>query len=322
MHRGLLNWGIFLIVLAAVPLAVQLGYLDAAAASSLLRFWPLILIAIGLGLILRFTPFSVLGGVLAAGTLGLLAGALLAGGVGSIGGACVAGGSGGSLELRSGPFSGSSASVDLELTCVELSVERQPGSEWRLEGDYSGTGAPSLDASATRLSLRSIAGQFFIGNQARREMRLALPTEQSLSMSMTINASSGTVKLGGGNLGSLNTTLNASDARLELAGAVAQDSSLNLTLNASSGTLALPAASLNGNISLNASSLELCVVPDAGLRIRYSDTLSSNNFDGAGLTRSGELWVTPGYDQAALRTELTLNGNVSSITLHRTGGCP
>lgn len=45
INRGLLNWGIFLIALGAVPLAVYWSVIDPAVASDLLRLWPLIPIA-------------------------------------------------------------------------------------------------------------------------------------------------------------------------------------------------------------------------------------------------------------------------------------
>lgn len=321
LHRGLLNWGIFLVVLAAVPLAVQTGYLDAASAGALLRFWPFILIAIGLGLVLRFTPFHILGGVLAAGTLGLLAGALLAGGVGSIGGACLRDGDGGTLESRSGPFGAPGAQVGIELTCADLSVERQPGGEWRLEADFTGDGVPRLDASAERLSVASAPAPF-LGDNRRRDVHLALPTESSFDLAVTLNASNGRLVLGDGPLDDLNVTLNASDVDFELGGEQQQAGSLSMTMNASSGRLSLPAASARGSITLNASSLDLCAAPEAGLRIRYDGTLSGSNLDEAGLSRDGDVWTSSNYASASVRHDMDVTANVSSITLHTTGGCP
>jgi len=303
-----------------VPLAVGTGYLDAASAGSLLRFWPLIPIGIGLGLVLRFTPFHVLGGILAAGTLGLLAGALLAGGVGSIGSACLGDG-GGTLESRSGPFGALDARANIELTCADLSVERKPGGEWRLEADFTGNGAPRVDASAARLSVTSAPAPF-LGDNRRRDVHLVLPTESAFGLSATLNASSGRLALGDGPLAALNVTLNASDVDFELAGEQQQAGGLNMTMNASSGRLQLPAASASSNITLNASSLDLCASPEAGLRIRYEGTLSGSNLDEAGLGRDGDVWTTSNYASASVRHDMAMTANVSSITVHRMGGCP
>ena len=53
VHRRFLGWGVFFILLGAIPLAVQAGLLTAAQVADWWRFWPLILVGIGLGLLLR-----------------------------------------------------------------------------------------------------------------------------------------------------------------------------------------------------------------------------------------------------------------------------
>ena len=321
INRGLLNWGVFLIVLAAVPLAVQLGYLSAADARSLLQWWPLLLIAIGIGLLLRFTPVAALGGVLTAATFGLLVGALLAGGVGGVSTACGAGDpAAGSLETHSGTFDGASARLDLELTCVDLELDRQPGTEWTANVRQAGGRPPSIEAGRDQLTLKSDGGVFLGGS--RRYWAVVVPQTPDLSLGMTLNASAARIDLGGGQLSNVGATLNASDMHMDLGGALADGASLGFTFNASSASLSLPATSLTGGMTLNAASLTLCTPPDAGVGIRYNGTLSSNNFAAAGLTANGDLWQTPGYDGATVRAELSISSNVSSITLHRTGGCP
>jgi hypothetical protein len=322
LHRGLLNWGVFLIVLAIIPLAVQWGYLDARVANDLLGLWPLILIAIGIGLILRLTAFEVVGGLLTAAVLGLLGGALIVGGVGSIGGACVGGGSPTALETRSGPFTADSVHVDLELTCVELSVEREPGVEWSVAADFAGSDPPQLDASSDRLSVDSSPRRAFFGGQTRRDINIVLPQQPELAMSLTLNAARGIVRLGGGRLAALSATANASDVRFELSGAIASGSTVNLTLNAASGTLALPAESMSARATINAASLDVCIAPDAGLQIDWDARVSGENFSAAGLVRQGDIWQTPGYDTAAVQAQLRISSNASSVTVHRTGGCP
>src|SRR4029079_7595365 len=88
IDRSLLNWGVFLIALGGVPLAVQQGFAGSGVAGDLWRVWPLILVGIGLGLLLRWTPLAWLGGAIVAGTIGLIFGALVAGGITGISGAC------------------------------------------------------------------------------------------------------------------------------------------------------------------------------------------------------------------------------------------
>ena len=64
INRSLLNWGVFLIALGGIPLSVDQGWLESDIASDLGQLWPLILVGIGLGLILRWTPLAWLGGAL------------------------------------------------------------------------------------------------------------------------------------------------------------------------------------------------------------------------------------------------------------------
>ena len=64
MHidRRLLGWGVFFILVGAIPLAVRGGYLDAEQVSSWPSLWPVLLIGWGLGLLLRRTPVEWIGG--------------------------------------------------------------------------------------------------------------------------------------------------------------------------------------------------------------------------------------------------------------------
>ena len=65
MHidRRLLGWGVFFILVGAIPLAVRGGFLDAEErVSSWPSLWPVLLIGWGLGLLLRRTPVEWIGG--------------------------------------------------------------------------------------------------------------------------------------------------------------------------------------------------------------------------------------------------------------------
>jgi hypothetical protein len=74
-------------------------------------------------------------------------------------------------------------------------------------------------------------------------------------------------------------------------------------------------------MTLNAASLTVCTAPGVGLSIHYSDTLSSQNFNAAGLMGEDGLWQTPGFDQASSQVQLDMTANVSSTTVNPTGGC-
>jgi hypothetical protein len=318
INRGLLNWGVFLVVLGAVPLAVRWGALDASVAGQLLRLWPLILIGLGLGLMLRFSQAAALGGVIVAATAGLLLGAVLAGGSAGISGACVnPNRATGPLETRSSPFAGNEARLDIELSCVDLTVDAAGAGQWLVRADFS-NGQPRLDMEPGRVQLRDRAGGF-LGDADGRAVQVSLPSAPQTSLDITLNASSATVDPGSATLSGVGGTLNASDMRLDLGDSDMSAGGLGLTLNASSGTLVLPRSGIDGvGITLNAASLTVCVDPSLGLAINASETLSSNNFAQAGLTRSGDRWTVAGSGPTIT---IGYTGNVSSITLDRSGGC-
>jgi hypothetical protein len=149
VRRGFLGWGVFLILTGAVPLAIRAGYLTTDQVGRLWTLWPLILIGVGVGLILRRTRFDFLGGLIVAATLGLMAGGLLSGRLGTLSnGAC--GQEAGSVAFppREGTLSAGGA-VDLLFDCANVTVDVGPGNLWRVEGkDEQGSG-PDIDATTS-----------------------------------------------------------------------------------------------------------------------------------------------------------------------------
>lgn len=322
VRRSFLSWGAFLICLGAVPLAVQLGVLSSAAATELLRLWPLILVGIGIGLLLRFTRFEALGGMLTSATVGLLFGVVLAGGFPGAATTCNSAQAAGPSVMHNGAFNGAAASLNLEITCGDVDVSRAPGQAWTV--DVASSGNPTIESDPTSLRLRTPTGTTFIpfGSDRHEQWRVSLPTEQSLSVSMTMNAATARLGLGDGPVSNVDATFNASDVRLDLSSETSASTLLlDATLNASTVRLSLPTASTSAGLTANAATLELCVPESVGIRIQYQDTLSSNNFAAAGLIQSDKTWQSPGYETSNTRAEIRVTANVSTISLSRSGGC-
>jgi hypothetical protein len=321
IRRNFLNWGVFLVCLGLVPLAVQLGVISSTAAGEIVRLWPLVLVAIGIGLMLRLTRFDVLGVIISSATSGLLIGALLAGGIQSAAVGCAGGPAGGPAINRSGTATGNMR-LSVELTCGDMDVTRTAGDAWSV--DVLANPAPSIEVTDSSASLRSAtnSGFFPFGGRQREQWQVSLPANPRLSASIVVNAGRTRMHLGNGSLSDVSATYNAADGLLDLSGASSSSSiSMSSTLNASSVAVILPNAPLNGSMTLNASSLEMCVPPELGLRITYEETISSNNFAQAGMTQSDKTWSTPNYLSAPTRAELHLSANVSSATLNPSGGC-
>jgi hypothetical protein len=318
VRRGFLNWGIFLVCLGAVPLAVQLNAIDREVATSLLRLWPLILIGIGLGIMLRFSRAAALGGIVVAATFGILIGVFFAAGFPSFSGACT-GDSNGTPITRTGSAAGT-LDLNIELSCGEMTISRAGTGAWSVEA-RTGTENPTIEATGSGLRLRSVTvARWPFGTDTREEWQVVVPTDVPLmSSGITVNAAKIVATLGQGPVGAINVTYNAADGRLDLAGAAS--ATLNGTLNASTIGLILPSGAFTANVTINASTLNLCSAADTGLRITYEDTLSSNNFASMGLTQSGKTWQSANYSTATSRAEIHISANVSTTNLNPAGGC-
>jgi hypothetical protein len=324
IHRGFLGWGIFLILAGSIPLAVRAGYLSNDQLRNVGSLWPLILVGIGVGLVLSRTRFAFLGGFIVVATFGVIVGGLLAGGVaGFTTGACGPGTGTTAFSTREGPLTETSASVELDLNCGNLTVAVAPGNTWRVEGeDRDGTG-PNLNADNGSLSVRSRdsdRGVFGVLSD-RQSWRITLPDATQLHTNLTLNAGSSTVNLAGANLSRLEATVNAGSAIFDL-GSVHQIDEIQIGLNAGSLELTLPNLSVNGSIEVNAGSVQLCAPPGAGLRLQTDESIvASYDFEGHGLIKSGSTWETPGFDAAAVKIELHTQANAGSFSLDPADGC-
>jgi len=323
IDRGLLGWGVFLIALGVIPLAVRGGYLDTDTVRRAWELWPLLLVGLGLGLVLQRTRAAMVGGLVVALTFGLMGGSLLAVGIGGAFSGCSLGvgdGSGTPFTTRTDSFGGN-ASVNLDLNCGELTLTPAAGSAWTIAGRDSDGQGPTIDSSADRLRVKSRNRDGFVFGQTGNRWEVTLPTDPTLALNLSLNAGSARLDLSGAHVPDLNLSVNAGDIRLDLSNA-AEVRQLDASANAGSLKLSLPAATLTGSVSANAGSVELCVPAGVGLRLRGSDNpLSSNNFEQRGLVRSGRTWTSPGYDTAEWQLDLATSANAGAITLNPEGGC-
>ena len=131
MHidRRLLGWGVFFILVGAIPLAVRGGFLDAERVVSWPSLWPVLLIGWGLGLLLRQTPIEWIGGGVTAVVLGLMAGGRSAGPWWAIGGATLGsiGASGRPPGSGRAPSAGRMSSALPSARSSAASLTRSPG---------------------------------------------------------------------------------------------------------------------------------------------------------------------------------------------------
>jgi hypothetical protein len=341
VNRSLLNWGVFLIALGGIPLAVDQGWLEVDIAGDLGQLWPLILVGIGLGLILRWTPLSWFGGALVGATFGLILGAAvvsvrdddfsdLQAIIPTVAGRTCAGDEvGAATTSQDGLAMGDRFELELDLWCGEADVSRGTSDAWSVLARSDPDDAPVIDVNDTegvstdlRLTQGGSEDFVFLGRQARSDWQVQVPVASALRVQTTLNAATATIDAGGGPVEALSGTLNASDATVDLTEATGPvDGGIELTLNASDGRLLLPADPLSAGITLNASSLVVCVPEAAALRVDYEAVLGSDDLASSGLTEvSDGRWETPGY-ASGTGIVLRVTNTVSSLSIERPEAC-
>jgi hypothetical protein len=320
LNRTLLNWGVFFILLGAIPIAVRQGLLTEDQVSRAWTLWPLLLIAAGIGLLLRRTRLEFVGGLLAAATFGVIGGGLIASG-GIPFGSC--GDEQGSIAFpaKSGSLA-ANAAVDVRLNCGELTIQSALGPGWTVEGlDEDGSG-PQIEATPSSLKISSDERPGFDFFGARQRWTVALPTGSTIDLSATLNAGEARLNLAAANLGQLRVDVNAGDATIDL-GTVAEIGGFDVQVNAGKARVNLPNLGVRGSIGANAASVGICPPSGAALRVTLDDNITaSNNFAERGLVKASEnVWETAGFAAAAVRLEIDADVNAGSINVEPGGSC-
>lgn len=325
INRGFLAWGVFLLIVGAIPLAVRAGYLTEDQIRNVGSLWPLILIGIGVGILLARTRYAFVGGILVAATFGVIVGGVLSGGVEGLGaGACGPGGGNmTAFETREGPLTESTGSVDLHMNCGDVTLAVGAGNTWRIEGEGRDGQGPSVNADNDSLRISSHDGGrgWFDGLNDSEIWRVTLPESVRLDFSMDLNAGGSTLDLGGASIDRFDLTLNAGSVTLDM-GSVSEIGDFEIDLNAGALELTVPNVSFEGSIGVNAGSVSLCTPPGSALRLTTAESIvAAYDYDDQGLVKDGSTWETPGFDTAAVKIELDTRANAGSFSLNPEDGC-
>ena len=320
IDRRLVGFGLFLVTVGVVMVAVRQGVISDDAARRAWNLWPLVLIGTGLSMILAGRPGAALGGLVVAVTFGAIVGGIAATGAFPAFGFCSGDrGEGTAFAETSGELAGS-ARVSIEQACGDLDLTTADGSTWTLRG-VSGDGRPptvSVGPGEIRIASRS-TGVFDAGGGSTWDV--VIPRSPSIDLNVTASAGEARLELGGANLASLTLVRNAGSARIDLR-EVAAIGPLSVTVNAGSTTIWLPNRSLTGRLNANAGSVALCLPAGTELRVATGESVAaSNDFQAHGLTRNGETWETPGFAGAAVKIDLTADANAASLSLDSASAC-
>jgi hypothetical protein len=301
VNRKFLYVGVFLVAIGGVLVVADVAVAEVAPIRDALQLWPLAIVAIGVGLALHRTPFSLPAGLLAAAIPGLV----LGGGFAlapRIAADCGANGAPSSVTTEQGVFDGQ-ARVSVDAGCGSLVVSTAPGDGWRFEADNTTSRAPIVEASSRSLTIEAQGRTGWQrAGMARDAWRLTLPTTPIEALSVELNAGEGRIELAGAHVANLSSTMNAG--------------MLSILLSAESDMV--------GSIEVNAGALQVCAPSELGLRVRHTGALSGISINGADLTdpdEAGTDWQSPNYDSATNHADLDIDVNLGSVEINPIGEC-
>jgi hypothetical protein len=326
LNRRLLNWGAFFVTTGALALAITAGLITADGLATLFGLWPVLVIALGVGVLLRATRLRTTGGLVLAIVPGLVLGGLLGGAATAdlpdwreVRAACID--TRQPLGTREGTFAGGAA-VDLDLAWGELDVRTAPGAGWTATMAGAADRAPDVEASATNLRIASAERTGWAGwrldDCAADDWRVTLPMGTRLDLATEIAAGEGTIDLAGAQLGDVDLVVQAADLDADLSAATAED--ISLRVEAGAADLVLPATGSPAvDIDVDAGAARICAPAGMALRVRASSSLAS--ITTPGLVRVGDAWESPDYATATHRADVTVSVNVGSVDINPEGGC-
>ena len=314
--NGRLNWGVFFILLGAVPLAYHQGAISQSAITDAWRLWPLIIVGIGVGFILSRTPAYFFGGLIVAATMGLIFGSLFAV-TPNIG--CGRGNGNVTSVSQSGAFTGPST-VQLNLQCGTASVTTSTDSQWHVDASNDSGHNAGITSSGNSVTVETNRSGDSWFNRGNDNWHVSLPASSQLDLTTTMDLGDATFNLGGASLSSATFTTNLGSVRVDLTGAHIDH--LTVSTNLGAAAIELDGSSdLTGNLKTSLGSLKLCAPTELGLQIQSNNSLGSENFSALGMSRVGDVWQTSNYQTASHRATLTVETSLGSLEVHAAGGC-
>jgi len=324
LDRRLLGWGLFFILLGAIPLALNGGLIDRSLVERWPSIWPLLLIGWGVGLVLRRTPVEWVGGAVSAITLGVMGGGLIVTGVSGFPSisSCGAGTGGAAFSPVTGNLE-SDGRVAISFDCGTLTVRAADGAGWAVEGNEAQGRPPVVtrDAAGLAIAPADARTDVFRWDRGSTSWTVTVPRTPTLDVLLTLNAGQGAVDLTGARLGSVTTTVNAGALTRDLAGAVGL-TRVTGTVNAGTMELSLPAYDGTATLTANVGKLTLCLPQDAVFRVHWGGALGNNDLAGLGLTKvDSDTWETASYAAASRRIDMNVSANAGQFGLQIGGTC-
>ena len=316
INRRFLYAGLFLVALGGVLVAVDLSAVDTSALASVLRLWPVALIAIGAGIALRRSRYALVAGILAA----LIPGLVLGGGLAvapQYASECGTRGDGvGNITDQGSLADGADVSVDVE--CGSLALDTRAGSGWALTSQTTGERMPIVAASAQHLTVSASGGDGWL-DSGKERLGLTLPTSRLANLAVRLAAGQSTLALDGVTIEHLDIVGNAADISVAANGAAVETMDARLQFGRLS--IQLPQqGQYSGSFRVGAGELRICIPYFLGVHIDFSGSPREVRING--LEADGSVWENEAYASATNRADLTVKVNFGSVLINPVlGGC-
>lgn len=316
INRRFLYAGLFLVALGAVLVAVDLTAVDTTALSGALRLWPLALIAIGAGIVLRRSRYALVAGIVGA----MLPGLVLGGGLAIAprhGLDCGAGNESGQTSTQRGRLA-SPAAIQIDTSCGSIAIGTQSGADWQLVSSSDAGRVPDVELTGNGLQIASSgrAGWGWLEG-GRDTWSLTLPTIPMESLRVGVDAGRAALAVPGANIGTLFLNGNGADIVADLSGA--EVAALEGTLDFGRLAVQLPEGTYSAAFRVNAGQLLLCVPFGQGMHVEFAGTPREVRING--LRTEVADWQNEGYELASNQAHVSVKVNFGAVAINPIGGC-
>ena len=296
-RRGAGPWPIILILIGVVLLGSNLGWfrLNLSAVLSLLNYWPVVLVAVGLNLLTRgryVTPI-VFGAIALALVLWSAEGNLQR----LVGGAAP----GQTVTVRHELEGAMAARVTMELGVGQVRIDGGAPGGALVTGTIQTVAGEEIEQAYGRengtalLELRSLDRYRTVTTGINELRRWELSLTREVPLALRVNAGVG-------------------ENRIDLRAVQLVD--LSFRGGVGESQLQLPAGDYSGSVDVGVGATTVHLPPDAAARVTLTTGLGRATVQGE-WRRDGDVYTTPGFEDAAQRIELRMSGGVGAVTIDR-----
>jgi hypothetical protein len=316
INRRFLYAGLFLVALGGVLVAVDLAAIETTALTNVLRLWPVALMAIGVGIVLRRSRYALVAGIVGA----MLPGLVLGGGLAIAprhGLDCGAGDQSGRTSTQRGTLPGPAA-IQVDSSCGSIAIGTQSGADWQLVSSGDAGREPDVSLTGDSLQVASVGGEDWSWLESGRDTwSLMLPTTPMELLRVNVDAGRASLALPGANFGTVVLTGSGAEIVADLTGARVVE--LDGTLDFGRMAIQLPQGTYSGRFRIGAGELRLCTPFGLAVHVDFAGTPREVRVNG--LRTDATEWQTDNYLLSGARVDLTVKVNFGNVLINPIGGC-